>query len=70
MSCVDKRAVPDTHSSSLQYSVHVFLSLSLSLSLSHRGADFYPGVNSLGYGGKGKVSKAGIDRMVADLDQQ
>ena len=64
MSCVDKRAVPDTHSSSLQYSVHVFLSLS------HRGADFYPGVNSLGYGGKGKVSKAGIDRMVADLDQQ
>ena len=66
MSCVDKRAVPDTHSSSLQYSVHVFLSLSHS----HRGADFYPGVNSLGYGGKGKVSKAGIDRMVADLDQQ
>jgi len=35
-----------------------------------RGDDFYPGVNSLGYGGRGKVSQAGIDRMVADLGKQ
>ena len=48
----------------------LFMCSSLSLTHSLRGADFYPGVNSLGYGGKGKVSKAGIDRMVADLDQQ
>lgn len=34
------------------------------------GADFYPGVNSLGYGGSGKVSKDGVERMVADLEKQ
>lgn len=34
------------------------------------GEDFYPGVNSLAYGGSGAVSQDGIDRMVADLDKQ
>ena len=34
------------------------------------GADFYPGVNSLSYGGSGKVSKDGVERMVADLEKQ
>ena len=36
----------------------------------HRGADFYPGVNSLVHGGSGKVSKAGIEHMTEDLEKQ
>lgn len=35
-----------------------------------RGADFYPGVDSLCYGGSGKVSKEGVEKMVADLEKQ
>lgn len=35
-----------------------------------RGADLYPGVNSLVHGGAGKVSKAGIERMTQDLEKQ
>lgn len=34
------------------------------------GADFYPGVNTLLHGGEGGASKAGIERMVADLEKQ
>ena len=34
------------------------------------GEDFYPGVNTLLHGGSGKVSQAGIDRMVEDLETQ
>ena len=30
----------------------------------------YPTVNNIGYGGEGKVSKEGVDRMVADLEKQ
>lgn len=46
------------------YTCHV-----VSLSV-RRGADFYPGVNSLAHGGTGKVSKAGIERMTQDLEKQ
>ena len=35
-----------------------------------RGEDFYPTANSLGYGGVGEVSEAGLDRMVTDLHKQ
>ena len=29
----------------------------------------YPTANNIGYGGEGKVSKEGVDRMVADLEK-
>ncbi|XP_032234825.2 pre-mRNA-splicing factor syf2 isoform X2 [Nematostella vectensis] len=34
------------------------------------GEAFTPSVDNLSYGGEGKVSEAGIDRMVADLEKQ
>lgn len=34
------------------------------------GEDFYPGVNTLLHGSSSKVSQAGIDRMVEDLEKQ
>ena len=34
------------------------------------GDDFYPGVNSLVHGGKGRVSKTALDKMSVDLEQQ
>ena len=30
----------------------------------------YPTANNISYGGEGKVSKDGVDRMVADLEKQ
>ena len=34
------------------------------------GEQMYPTANNIGYGGEGKVSKEGVDRMVADLEKQ
>lgn len=34
------------------------------------GEDFFPGVNTLLHGTSSKVSQAGVDRMVADLEKQ
>lgn len=30
----------------------------------------FPTANNITYGGEGKVSEAGVDRMVADLEKQ
>ncbi|XP_046849570.1 pre-mRNA-splicing factor SYF2-like isoform X2 [Xenia sp. Carnegie-2017] len=34
------------------------------------GERMYPSANNIAYGGDGKVSKEGVDRMVADLEKQ
>ena len=34
------------------------------------GDQMYPTANNISYGGEGKVSKEGVDRMVADLEKQ
>ena len=34
------------------------------------GEDFFPGVNTLLHGTSSKVSQAGVERMVADLEKQ
>ncbi|CAB3980877.1 Pre-mRNA-splicing factor syf2 [Paramuricea clavata] len=34
------------------------------------GEQMYPTANNISYGGEGKVSKEGVDRMVADLEKQ
>ena len=50
---------------------HILLTpVCLTECISYRGESFYPGVNNLSYGGSGKVSSAGIERMVADLEKQ
>ena len=36
----------------------------------YSGERMYPSANNIAYGGDGKVSKEGVDRMVADLEKQ